>query len=143
MEKIKTVEEFCERIKKKENVSRFDFELGFKWTAEASAKLKAVIAYLSSANLSSANLSYANLSSADLRSANLSYANLSSADLSYANLRSANLSSADLSYADLSSADLSSADLSSAKGTFIFNFGVKLRVVNEKEEFSKSEGVKE
>jgi hypothetical protein len=43
-----------------------------------------------------ANLSYANLSYADLRSANLSYA-----DLSYADLRSANLS-----YADLRSANL-------------------------------------
>ena len=58
----------------------------------------------------SANLSYADLSYADLRSANLSYA-----DLSYANLRSANLSYADLSYADLSYANLRYADLRSAK----------------------------
>ena len=36
------------------------------------------------ADLSSANLRYANLRSADLRSADLSYANLRSADLSYA-----------------------------------------------------------
>ena len=50
----------------------------------------------SSANLRSADLSYA-----DLRSADLSYA-----DLSYADLRSADLSSADLRYANLSSANL-------------------------------------
>ena len=81
-------------------------------------------ANLSSADLSDANLSYANLSSADLSDANLSYAdlsdanlcdaNLSSADLSYANLSSADLSYANLSYADLSDADLSDANLSSA-----------------------------
>ena len=41
---------------------------------------------LSSANLSSANLRYANLSSANLSSADLRYANLSSANLRYANL---------------------------------------------------------
>src|SRR6202000_1717221 len=71
---------------------------------------------LSSANLSSADLRYAdlssaNLSSADLRYADLSSANLSSANLISANLRSADLRSANLSYADLSSANLSSADL--------------------------------
>lgn len=63
-----------------------------------------------SANLRSADLSFANL-----RSANLSSADLRSANLRYADLRYANLSSADLRYADLSSADLRSADLSSAK----------------------------
>lgn len=46
--------------------------------------------------------------------ANLRYADLSSADLSYANLISANLRYADLSSADLSYADLRSADLRSA-----------------------------
>ena len=53
------------------------------------------------ANLRSANLSYADLSYADLRSANLSYA-----DLSYADLRSASLRSASLRYADLRDANL-------------------------------------
>ena len=48
--------------------------------------------------------------------ANLSGANLSGADLRYADLSSANLSGADLRYADLSYANLSSADLSGAKG---------------------------
>ena len=71
-------------------------------------------ANLRSADLSYADLSYANLRSADLRSADLSSANLRSADLSYADLSSANLRSADLSYANLRSADLRSADLSSA-----------------------------
>jgi len=116
MEKIKTVEEFCKRVKEKKCVSRFDFTLGFEWTAEASAKLRAVVA----------DLRFANLRFADLSSADLSSANLSSADL-----RFADLSSADLSYADLSFADLSSANLSSAKGTFFFNFGVNLKVVEE------------
>ena len=76
-------------------------------------------AILSSANLRSADLRYADLSFANLHSANLSYADLSSAnlrsaDLSYANLSSANLRSADLRYADLRYADLSFANLHSA-----------------------------
>ena len=67
------------------------------------------------ANLSSADLRSANLSSADLSYADLRSADLSSADLSYADLRSADLRSADLSYADLRYADLRSANLRSAK----------------------------
>jgi len=63
------------------------------------------------------------LSYADLRVANLSYADLSSANLSGADLIGANLSNA-----DLRGANLSNADLSNAKGTFIFNFGVRLEV---------------
>ena len=69
---------------------------------------------LSGANLSSANLRDANLRYADLRDANLRYADLSSADLSSANLRDADLSGANLSSANLRYADLSGADLSSA-----------------------------
>ena len=46
-----------------------------------------------------------------------------------ANLSKADLSGANLSEADLSEADLSWADLSWAKGKFIFNWGVKLEVV--------------
>ena len=69
---------------------------------------------LGSADLSSANLRGADLSSADLGSADLSSANLRGADLSGADLSSADLSSADLSGANLRGADLSSADLSSA-----------------------------
>ena len=66
-------------------------------------------AYLSGANLRSANLSDAYLSGA-----NLSDADLSDADLSGADLRSADLSDADLSGAYLSGADFSGADLSGA-----------------------------
>ncbi len=65
-------------------------------------------------NLSSADLSWADLRSADLSSADLRWADLSSADLRWADLSSANLRWADLSSADLRSADLNSADLSSA-----------------------------
>ena len=76
-------------------------------------------AYLSGADLSGADLSYAALSGADLSNADLSYAALrcaalSGADLSYADLSNADLSGADLSYADLRGADLSYADLSNA-----------------------------
>ena len=71
-------------------------------------------ANLSSANLSSANLRCANLSSANLSSANLRSAKLSGANLSSANLRCANLSSAELSCANLRGADLRGAELSCA-----------------------------
>ena len=71
-------------------------------------------ANLSRANLSWADLSRANLSRADLSRADLSWANLSRADLSWANLSGANLSWADLSGANLSGANLSWADLSLA-----------------------------
>ena len=66
------------------------------------------------ANLSSADLRFADLSSADLRFADLRSANLSSANLNSANLSSANLNSADLSSANLNSADLRFANLNSA-----------------------------
>jgi hypothetical protein len=78
----------------------------------SSANLR--FADLSSANLSSANLRFADLSFADLRSANLRFADLSSANLRFADLRSANLRSANLRSADLSFANLSSANLSYA-----------------------------
>ncbi len=66
---------------------------------------------LSVAYLSSANLSRANLSDADLTGANLSRANLNRANLSVANLNRADLTGADLSSANLSGANLSGADL--------------------------------
>ncbi|EAF2183548.1 hypothetical protein CLO05_11600 [Listeria monocytogenes] len=66
------------------------------------------------ANLSGADLSYADLRRADLRRANLSGADLSYADLRRADLRGANLSGANLSGADLSYADLRRADLRGA-----------------------------
>jgi len=103
---IKTVEEFVKRIKNKQSVSRFVIGLGFKWTIENSKILS---------------------------SANLRYANLRYADLSYADLSSADLSSADLRYANLCYADLRYANLCYAKGEFYFNYGVKLKVVKNKE----------
>lgn len=63
------------------------------------------------ANLRSADLRFADLSSADLRYADLSFADLSSADLRYADLRYANLSSADLSFTNLRRANLCFVDL--------------------------------
>ena len=77
-------------------------------------------ANLFGANLSGADLSWANLSGANLSGADLSWANLSGANLSWANLFGANLSGADLSGANLSwanlfGANLSGADLSEAK----------------------------
>jgi len=66
---------------------------------------------LSGANLSGTDLFGADLSRADLTGANLTGANLSGADLSGANLFRANLSGADLSGANLSEANLSGADL--------------------------------
>lgn len=59
-------------------------------------------------------------------------ADLSGVDLSGADLSGADLSWADLSEADLTWADLSGADLRGAKGEFIFNFGVKLKIAGEK-----------
>ena len=71
------------------------------------------------ANLSNANLAYANLSNTDLYDANLdhanlAYANLSYAKLSYADLDHANLDSANLYHADLECANLDSANLDGA-----------------------------
>ena len=72
-------------------------------------------ANLSGADLSRANLIYADLSEANLREANLIYADLSGADLSYANSREANLREANLIYADLRETDLRGADLSGVR----------------------------
>ena len=92
---------------------------------------------LSYADLSSADLRYADLSYADLRSANLRHADLRYADLRYADLRSANLRyanlrSADLSYADLRYADLSFLQSANGKELACMNAG-KYQVVLSKE----------
>lgn len=63
------------------------------------------------AYIEGANLGYANLSGANLRNTNLSDANLRYADLSGAELVRAYLSGADLSGADLGNANLGGADL--------------------------------
>ena len=72
------------------------------------------VADLSGANLSRADLIWADLSRANLRVADLSGADLSRADLSWANLRGADLSRANLRGADLNGADLSGANLNGA-----------------------------
>jgi hypothetical protein len=69
------------------------------------------------ADLSNANLSYADLVGVNLRGADLSEANLCFADLSCANIAHANLNYADLSKANLSSANLRFADLVGANLT--------------------------
>ena len=66
------------------------------------------------ADLSGADLEYANLSGADLRDANLSGADLGGANLGCADLRGADLRGADLEYANLDGADLRDANLSGA-----------------------------
>lgn len=77
---------------------------------------------LRGANLSSANLGWADLRGVNLISANLSWANLSRADLRAANLRGANLSWVNLSRADLNCTNLCKTNLRGANlgGT---NFG--------------------
>jgi len=74
-----------------------------------------ISANLIGADLISANLSDAYLIGADLSGANLSDAYLVGADLSGANLSDANLVGADLIGADLRGANLSDAELQSAK----------------------------
>ena len=68
-------------------------------------------ANLSGADLGGANLSGADLCDADLRGADLRYASLGCADLGYADLRGANLGCADLRGADFRGADLMDANL--------------------------------
>lgn len=83
------------------------------------------------ANLSGANLSYADLhgvdlSYADLSGAYLANANLSGAALDGACLNRANLSNANLSNADLHGVDLSDANLIAANLSFAYLSGVNL-----------------
>jgi uncharacterized protein YjbI with pentapeptide repeats len=85
-------------------------------------------------DLREADLRWANLRGADLRGADLREADLRWANLRGANLRWADLRCADLSEANLSEADLRWADLKEVKGTFMFNWGVKLKVVGDKKE---------
>ena len=82
-----------------------------KWLRNEEGGIKA---NLSSADLSGAELRCAKLSGADLSGANLSSADLSGADLSSADLSGADLSSAELRCADLSGAELRCANLSGA-----------------------------
>lgn len=69
---------------------------------------------LRGANLSGANLSWANLRGANLREADLSWANLRGTDLSWADLRKANLRGTSLNGANLREANLMKTDLREA-----------------------------
>jgi len=91
-----TKEEFLERVKNKEGVSRFD-------------NFSATDLNLRDANLEGANLRDANLRDANLRGANLRGANLRGANLRDANLRGANLRGANLEGANLEDANLRDA----------------------------------
>jgi uncharacterized protein YjbI with pentapeptide repeats len=75
---------------------------------------KPPIIELSSANLSGANLRVADLDGAHLAGADLSHADLEFAYLSYADLDNADLSGANLGFAKISHASFASADLSGA-----------------------------
>ena len=70
-----------------------------------------VVQWQQTAEDNRANLSYANLIYADLTNADLEYAYLTGADLTNADLQNANLTGANLSYAYLYNADLTGADL--------------------------------
>jgi uncharacterized protein YjbI with pentapeptide repeats len=82
------------------------------------------------ADLSKANLSWADLYKADLSGANLSWANLFGANLSGANLSGADLYQANLSGANLYRVDLSEADLTGADLTGASLSGASLREAN-------------
>jgi uncharacterized protein YjbI with pentapeptide repeats len=71
-------------------------------------------ANLTACDLSKANLAYADLTGARLRRARLGYANLRNATLNHADLSGAKLANADLGNANLSGADLTGADLTRA-----------------------------
>jgi uncharacterized protein YjbI with pentapeptide repeats len=90
---------------------------------------------LSTSNLSNANLFRTNLSGADLSGARLLRADLSGADLSHAiligaNISDANISDANLSGANLSGADLYRANLSDARLIEATLIGAKLAYAN-------------
>ncbi len=73
-----------------------------------------IVPDLSSAELTYTDLSGADLSRANLIEADLSYSDLSRANFNYAELRNANLVQVDLNHADLSGANLSQSQLHSA-----------------------------
>ena len=81
---------------------------------------------LSDADLTRANLRYADLTGAYLTGSNLSRADLFFADLTRVDLSGANLTDADLSYADLTGANLTRANLSDADLTHTILSGAYL-----------------
>ncbi len=111
-------------------------EVWNQWRQECSSvEVDLIGANLSSVDLSNANLRGANLGISSLIDANLSGANLGISSLIGANLSSANLIGADLSSSDLRGAKLSGANLSSANlsGVNLFSadlIGANLRDAN-------------
>ena len=81
---------------------------------EAGVKANLTKANLRYADLENTNLRYANLEGANLRYTNLSKANLEGADLEGANLEGADLRYTNLSYSDLRYTNLSHSDLENA-----------------------------
>ena len=71
MKKRLTIDEFIERVKNKESVSRFEFEYDFEWDENNSERLRCVLEKITGANLEEANLKDANLEDANLKRANL------------------------------------------------------------------------
>ncbi len=82
---------------------------------------------LSTTNLSVADLRYANLTRVNLNLANLSKANLSWANLRKTNLSDSNLNGANLRWANLSKADIRRADISDVDFTWANLDGVDLK----------------
>jgi hypothetical protein len=71
-----SLEQFLERVKRKESISHWEFNLSFEWSVDALKALKVILANLYGANLYGANLDGANLDGANLVGANLVGANL-------------------------------------------------------------------
>ena len=82
------------------------------------------------ANLTNANLSYADLENANLAGADLSNADLSGAKMGDADLSSADLSGAKLEYSDLIGTNLSKANLKNANLFNAFMYGALLEGAN-------------
>jgi uncharacterized protein YjbI with pentapeptide repeats len=77
-------------------------------------KKEGPVVSLSAVRLRGADLSHLDLLEANLSGANLNWADLSGTDLSKTDLRNAHLSGANLNWADLSGVEMSGADLSDA-----------------------------
>ena len=111
MMKKLTIDEFIERVKNKENVSRFEFEYDFKWNENNSKRLRDVLEKIEEANLEGANFEGANLKWANFEWANLKCVNFEWANLKWANFEGANLKWANLKYANFEWANLEGANL--------------------------------
>ena len=133
-----TIDEFIERVKNKERVSRFEFEYDFKWNENNSKRLRDVLekieeANLEGANFEGANLKWANFEWANLKCvnfewANLKWANFEGANLKYANLKCVNFEWANLKWANFEGANLKWANLKYANFEWANLEGANLKV---------------